>query len=118
VEVSGYYDPEAGGDPWLAAGSLLLRWSPLYDSGWFLKGGGGYSLYKGLVPVGETPPDGGAFSLEVGTGWDFGTSQGIAVSPFLDLIAVPSADISNGGDVDISGATIYVIQLGVSLLKT
>jgi len=117
IEASGYYSPDDGGDPWLMALSGLARWSPVSGSGFFVKGGGGWSWYKGLVPVGDTPPSGNAFQVEVGTGWDFGTAQGLAFAPYLDLILAPSAPISNDGLNPIDGAKIYVIQLGISILR-
>lgn len=97
----------------LGSGGLSVWMYPSRNNGFYIKAGVGLSKYKATEEDDEFKTS--AISGQVGLGYEFGLTKGIALGPYANFIGTTSSDFEFNDTVVDGSANSSLLQIGVSL---
>jgi hypothetical protein len=115
AEANAWFDGQDDVDQRLALFGASLYWAPNPERPWYLKGGLGLVRYH----AGTDDPDdeglnAGALGLQLGGGYDLRFSRRLWLTPFANVIASTSTEMTSGTAV-VTDVSFTMLQLGAGI---
>ena len=113
-ELNGWGRADNGGGLALGNTSAALYYYPAAGSGFFIKGGLGFSSYVSLDSEGTTA-DGSGWGGVAGLGYDLRVGRNVSLTPVANFHFGEIGDITSNGTTVMTGAHQEVFDIGLGI---
>ena len=113
-ELNGWGRAENGGGVALGNTSAAVYFYPATNSGFFIKGGLGFSSYVSLDSEGTTA-DGSGWGGLAGLGYDIRVGRSVSLTPVANFYFGQIGDVNSNGAAVLTGANQSVFDIGLGI---